>query len=74
MTVREQIEHAMAQELLTVDQLALLIQYNPQTIYRLAKDNRIPGVVRLGRSIRFVRALAVHWGTRRRADRPVNPE
>lgn len=59
MTIREQIENARAQELVTAEQLALLTQYNPQTIYRKAARGKIPGVVRDGRAIRFVRVLAM---------------
>ena len=64
MTIREQIELAKAQDLLTVEQLALLTQYNPQTIYRKAAKGEIPGVVRFGRGIRFVRTVALAWGSR----------
>lgn len=62
MTIREQIERAKASEMLTVEQLALLTQYNPQTIYRKAKKGEIPGVVRYGRGIRFIRIVALQWG------------
>ncbi len=61
-TIREQITTARAQELLTVNQLALLTQYNPQTIYRKAMRGEIPGLVRYGRGIRFIRSLALSWG------------
>ena len=70
MTIRERIEDAKAQELLTVDQLALLTQYDPQTIYRKAKRGEIPGIVRLGRGIRFNRVVALAWGNRAVLARP----
>lgn len=62
MTIRERIEEAKAAEMLTVNQLALLLQYDPQTIYRKAKKGEIPGLVRYGRAIRFVRIVALQWG------------
>jgi predicted DNA-binding transcriptional regulator AlpA len=43
MTIREELEAARAADLLTVRQLALLSQYNEQTIYRKAKRGEIPG-------------------------------
>ncbi len=59
MTIREQIEAAKSAELITVQQLALLSQYDPQTIYRKAQKGEIPGMVRYGRGIRFVRIVAL---------------
>ncbi len=59
MTIRERIDSARSQEYLTVEQLALLIQYSPQTIYRKAKRGDIPGVIRFGRSLRFHRVIAL---------------
>lgn len=70
MTIREQIDHARAQELLTVEQLALLAQYNPQTIYRKVKRDEIPGVVRFGRGIRFLRVVTIAWARQVVAERP----
>ena len=69
MTIREQIEYAKAQELLTVEQLALLSQYHPQTIYRKAEKGEIPGMVRYGRGIRFRCAVALAWSRRSRETR-----
>ena len=63
-TIQERIEVARVQEFLTVEELALLIRLNPQTIYRKAKKGDIPGVVRFGRSIRFIRVSALAWGRR----------
>lgn len=61
MTIKEQIEQAKTAELITVRQLALLAQYDPMTIWRKAKRGEIPGMVRYGRSIRFVRVVALQW-------------
>ena len=60
-TIRERINLARQQELLTVEQLALLSQYNPQTIYRKAQRGEIPGLIRFGRGIRFKRAVVLAW-------------
>lgn len=63
MNIREQKLHARQQEFLTVDQLALLAQYSPQTIYRKAKRGEIPGMLRFGRNsgIRFQRVVALAY-------------
>ena len=63
-TIRERIEHAKQQELLTVEQVALLSQYDPQTIYRKVWTKKIPGVVRFGRGIRFHRDVVLAWAVR----------
>ena len=58
MTIREQIDHAKAHELLTVEQFALLTQYAPKSIYRLIAQGRL-AVVRIGRrTIRIPRSSA----------------
>ena len=67
MTIRDQINSARAQELLTVNQLALLAQYDPQTIYRKAKKGEIPGIVHFGRGIRFLRTAVLTWSQSARA-------
>lgn len=63
-TIRERIELAKQQELLTVEQVALLSQYDPQTIYRKVWAKKIPGVVHLGRGIRFQRDMILPWTVR----------
>ena len=50
---------------LTVRQVALLTQYDPQTVYRKAAKREIPGLIRFGRSIRFVRSAVLRWKTDR---------
>lgn len=57
MTIAERIRQAQAQELLTVEQFALLTQYHPQSIYRLIARGTI-AVVRIGRTIRIPRTAA----------------
>lgn len=64
MTIRERIDEARVQELLTVEQMALLTQLKEQTIYRKAKKGDIPGVVRLGRTLRFHRVVALRWAAK----------
>ena len=61
MTIKEQIERAKTAELLTVNQVALLIQYVPMTIYRKAWRGEIPGAIRIGRSLHFKRAEVWPW-------------
>jgi len=73
MTIREELEAAKSSELITVNQLALMSQYDPQTIYRKAKRGEIPGIVRYGRSIRFKRVVALAWGQRSETARDLRP-
>lgn len=73
MTIREELEAAKHAALLTVRQLALLSQYNEQTIYRKAKRGEIPGVVRYGRTIRFERVTALAWNRTSLLDRDIRP-
>jgi excisionase family DNA binding protein len=56
MTIAEQIQVARAQELLTVEQCALLTQMHPYSIYRLISKGKL-AVVRVGRSVRIPRAF-----------------
>lgn len=73
MTIREQLEAAKTSEYLTVRQVALLTQYNEQTVYRKAWRNEIPGVVRFGRSMRFVRVQIMPWTLANREKRDLRP-
>ena len=71
-TIREQILDAKQQELLTVEQVALLSQYDPQTIYRKAKRGEVPGLVRFGKGIRFLRSAILRWSETAARSRPTN--
>lgn len=73
MTIREEIEAAKIAERLTVRQLALLTQYNEQTIYRKLKKGQIPGIVRWGRSIRFDRTIVMAWSRETLLARDLRP-
>lgn len=58
MTIKEQIAAAKKQELLTVEEFALLTQYATKSIYRLIAKGSIP-FVRIGtRTIRIPRSAA----------------
>lgn len=72
-TIREQIEAAKRADLITVQQLALLSQYDPQTIYRKAKRGEIPGAVRFGGGIRFVRVVVLGWARDSQERRDIRP-
>ncbi len=60
-TIRERLTTANQQELLTVEEVALLTRYDPQTIYRKVWARKIPGVIRFGRGIRFRRDVILGW-------------
>jgi excisionase family DNA binding protein len=50
-------------ELMTVPEAAQLLRMNPKALYSLAAAGKVPGVLRLGRSIRIRRAALVGaWG------------
>lgn len=64
MTIQERIQGALACDLLTVEQLALIAQYHPMVIYRKVDRGEIPGVERTGPSrrwIRFRREIVIPW-------------
>ena len=73
MTIREQLHAARTAELITVQQLALLAQYDPQTIYRKAKKGEIPGMVRFGGGIRFLRTAVLAWTSQSVEARDLRP-
>jgi len=50
----------MAEEVLTIRQLAELLQLSERTVYRLANDGEIPGL-KVGGSWRFPRSQVAEW-------------
>lgn len=46
---------------LTVDEAARLLRVNRKTLYDAVRDGRIPGVIRMGRSIRIGRDALLGW-------------
>lgn len=73
MTIREELDAAKSAELITVNQVALLSQYDPQTIYRKAKRGEIPGLIRWGRGIRFNKLAILGWVKRSQEQRDIRP-
>jgi len=59
MTIEELLEQAKREEVLTVDQFAALVQYHPQTVWRMIQRGELKGVVRIGRSIRIKKSEAL---------------
>ena len=47
--------------LLMVAEVAKLLRMNPNTVYEAVARREIPGVVYVGRNIRFVRDIVVDW-------------
>jgi len=58
-------------ELITVKEVAALLKYDPNTIYRKARKGEIPGLRRFGGGIRFVKSVVIGWRERRHIDRDV---
>lgn len=51
----------MEKEFLTVRSLASLLEMSEQTTYRLAREGVIPGRVKVGKSVRFNKAVVMEW-------------
>lgn len=51
----------MPDDILTVDEAAEYLRVNRKTLYAAINDNKIPGVVRLGRVVRVSRAALERW-------------
>lgn len=48
-------------EILNVSEVAEIVRLPESTVYLMARENRIGGVVRMGRRIRFIRADLEKW-------------
>ncbi len=48
-------------ELLTVKELSAITRMHEQTLWRLIRRDKLPGVVRFGRSIRVKRSIVLAW-------------
>jgi hypothetical protein len=59
MTIRDLIQNAKREEFITVTELALLTRRNPQVLYRICRRGEMPGMNRIGRTIRIHRATAI---------------
>lgn len=46
---------------ITADELAELLRVDRKTVYQAASRGEIPGVIRLGRCVRFSRAAIMAW-------------
>jgi excisionase family DNA binding protein len=46
---------------LTVDEAAHLLRVNRKTLYDAVREGRVPGVVRMGRTIRIGRDALLDW-------------
>ncbi len=46
---------------MTVEELAVLLRLNKDTAYRAIAERQIPGVRRIGRTIRINRAAVMAW-------------
>lgn len=47
--------------ILTVDELAVLLRVNRKTVYAAIREGAIPGVVRVGGTIRISRDVVLAW-------------
>lgn len=51
----------MEREFLTVRSLSKLLDMSEQTTYKLAREGVIPGRVKVGKSVRFNKAVVMEW-------------
>ncbi|MCY7912990.1 helix-turn-helix domain-containing protein [Bacillus haynesii] len=51
----------MEKEFLTVRSLSKLLDMSEQTTYKLAREGVIPGRVKVGKSVRFNKAIIMEW-------------
>lgn len=49
------------QEILVVGEVAEILRTSPARIYRLVREDRIAGVIHLGRQLRFDRGALLEW-------------
>jgi excisionase family DNA binding protein len=54
-------DDASEPSVLTVDEAARLLRVNRKTLYDAVREGRVPGVIRLGRSIRIGRTALLGW-------------
>ena len=57
----EQVATPSDRQVLTVDEAAVLLRVSRFTLYAEIKRGRIPGVVRIGRTIRLSRGALSAW-------------
>lgn len=63
-------ESRTAPLLLTVQEVADLLRTTRAAIYAAVERGQLPGVIRLGRSLRFRRERLVQWLAEKEADSP----
>ncbi|NVB39584.1 helix-turn-helix domain-containing protein [Pseudenhygromyxa sp. WMMC2535] len=54
-------DHSSSPEVMTADEVASLLRVNRKTIYEAVQRDEIPGVVRIGRVLRFHREAVLTW-------------
>lgn len=47
--------------LMTVDELAILLRINRDTAYKAVAERKIPGIRKIGRTIRIHRQVVMAW-------------
>ena len=51
----------------TVEEVSKALRMNRNTVYQLGGSGEIPGMIRVGRNVRFVKRILVQWLTQPRA-------
>jgi excisionase family DNA binding protein len=52
---------AAQHSVMTADSVSRMLRVNRKTIYEMVRTNSIPGVVRMGRALRFSRHALLRW-------------
>lgn len=55
------VESHRQPDVLTVEEAAVLLRLNRKSLYQAISLNQLPGVIRIGRSIRISRAALESW-------------
>jgi excisionase family DNA binding protein len=59
--MRPATPHSSSPEILTATEVASLLRVNRKTLYEAVQRDQIPGVVRVGRVLRFHRDAVLAW-------------
>lgn len=54
-------DDAQGLKLVTVNEIAELLKLKPEIVYKLARENKLPGVVSIGRTRRFNLKVITTW-------------
>lgn len=63
-------ETGVVLRLLTVRDVALLLSVTPKAVYQMVHRDEVPGIIRVGKRLRFDSRLLLEWLSRKRVMSP----